>query len=145
MPPELGLHQRLHHCQRVSGIERQAGCSTILRLRSPQENGEEQSQARGEGLKPVESSPLAVIDKLKSLPAGMAESFANSFAKGADSLLAQQEKKLASRQELPLELPIPLVEQTPLLYRTNEKPLQKRQLRRKWTEEKKRDCARQLG
>jgi hypothetical protein len=60
---------------------------------------------------------LAVIDKLKSLLASIVVSFANSFAKGADSLLAQQEKKLASRQELLLELLIPLVEQTPLLYR----------------------------
>jgi hypothetical protein len=47
----------------------------------------------------------------------MAESFADSFAKGADSLLAQQDKKLASRKEFPPMLPEPLVEETPLLYR----------------------------
>jgi hypothetical protein len=69
------------------------------------------------GLQRVEASALAVIDKLQSLPPGMAESFANSFAKGADSLLAQQDKKLASRKEFPPMLPEPLVEETPLLYR----------------------------
>jgi hypothetical protein len=58
-----------------------------------------------------------VIDKLRSLPPEMAESFANTFAKGADSLLAQQEKKLASRKEFPPMLPEPLVEESPLLYR----------------------------
>ena len=47
----------------------------------------------------------------------MAESFADSFAKGADSLLSQQDKKLASRKEFPATLPEPLIEETPLLYR----------------------------
>jgi hypothetical protein len=37
----------------------------------------------------------------------MAESFANSFAKGTDSLLAQQVKQLASRKEFPPMLPAP--------------------------------------
>jgi hypothetical protein len=37
----------------------------------------------------VEESALAVLDKLKSLPPGLKESFANSFAKGAENLLAQ--------------------------------------------------------
>jgi hypothetical protein len=58
-----------------------------------------------------------VIDKLRSLPPEMAESFANTFAKGADSLLAQQDEKLASRKEFPPMLPEPLVEESPLLYR----------------------------
>jgi hypothetical protein len=54
---------------------------------------------------------------IKSLPPGLAESFVHSFAKGADSLLAQQDKKLASRKEFPPTLPEPLAEETPLLYR----------------------------
>jgi hypothetical protein len=92
------------------------------------------------GLQRVEASALAVIDKLRSLPPGMAESFANSFAKGADSLLAQQDKKLASRKEFPLMLPEPLVEETPLLYRKGK--------RRAMTgleiaEERERDASRQ--
>jgi hypothetical protein len=51
----------------------------------------------------------------------MAESFANSFAKGAESLLAQQDKILDSRKEFPLMLLEPLVEETPLLYRKGKK------------------------
>jgi hypothetical protein len=47
----------------------------------------------------------------------MAEPFVNSFTKGADSLLAQQDKKLASKTEFPPILPEPLVEETSLLYR----------------------------
>jgi hypothetical protein len=47
----------------------------------------------------------------------MKESFANSFAKGVESLLAQQEKKLASWEEFPLTLLEPIVEETPLIYR----------------------------
>jgi hypothetical protein len=47
----------------------------------------------------VKASALDVIDKLQSLLPGMAESFANSFAGGADSMLAQQDKKLASMKE----------------------------------------------
>jgi hypothetical protein len=37
----------------------------------------------------AEDSALAVLDKLKSLPPRMAEAFANEFAKGTESLLAQ--------------------------------------------------------
>ena len=48
------------------------------------------------GLQRAEESALAVLDKLKSLPPGLAESVANSFAKGTESLLAVQDKKLAS-------------------------------------------------
>jgi hypothetical protein len=40
------------------------------------------------GLRMAEDSALAVLEKLKSLPPGMAESFAKSFAKGTESLLA---------------------------------------------------------
>jgi hypothetical protein len=47
----------------------------------------------------------------------MAETFANSFAKGTESLLVQQDKQLASRKEFPLTLPTPLIEETPLQYR----------------------------
>jgi hypothetical protein len=47
----------------------------------------------------------------------MAETFANSLAKGTESLLAQQDKQLASRKEFPPTLPEPLIEETPLQYR----------------------------
>jgi hypothetical protein len=69
------------------------------------------------GLQMAEESALAVLDKLKSLPPGMAEAFANSFATGAERLLVQQDKMLESQQEFPTTLPAPLVEETPLLYR----------------------------
>jgi hypothetical protein len=38
-------------------------------------------------LRRVEESALAILEKLKSLPLGIKESFANSFAKGIESLL----------------------------------------------------------
>jgi hypothetical protein len=41
-----------------------------------------------QGLQMAEESALAILDKLKSLPPRMKESFANEFAKGAKSLLA---------------------------------------------------------
>jgi len=44
----------------------------------------------------------------------MAESFANSFAKGTKSLLAQQEKQLVNRKDLPPMLLALLIEETPL-------------------------------
>jgi hypothetical protein len=69
------------------------------------------------GLQRAEAAALSVLGKLKSLPPGMAESFAESFAKGIDSLLVQQNKKLASRKEFPPTLPEPLVEETPLIYK----------------------------
>jgi hypothetical protein len=69
------------------------------------------------GLQLAEESALAILQKLRSLPPGMAESFANSFAKGTESLLAQQEKQLASRKDFPPTLPAPLIEETPLQYR----------------------------
>jgi hypothetical protein len=92
------------------------------------------------GLQLAEESALAVLEKLKSLPPGMAESFANSFAKGTESLLAQQEKQLVSRKDFPLTLPAPLVEETPLQYRKGK--------RRAMTglevaEERERDASRQ--
>jgi hypothetical protein len=58
-----------------------------------------------------------MLDKLKSLPPDMAETFADSFAKGTESLLAQQDKQQASRQEFPPTLPEPLIEETAFLYR----------------------------
>jgi hypothetical protein len=47
----------------------------------------------------------------------MAETFANSFAKGIESLLAQKDMQLASRKEFPPTLLEPLIEETPLQYR----------------------------
>jgi MULE transposase-like protein len=73
------------------------------------------------GLHRAEASALAVLDKLKDLPPGMAEAFADSFTKGTESLLAQQAKKLASRKDFPPVLPEPLKEETPLLYRKGKK------------------------
>jgi len=70
----------------------------------------------------------------------MAETFANSFAKGTESLLVQQDKQLASRKEFPPTLPAPLIEETPLQYRKGK--------RRAMTglevaEERERDASRQ--
>jgi hypothetical protein len=76
---------------------------------------------KARGLHRAEASALAVLDKLKDLPPSMAEAFADSFAKGTESLLAQQAKKLASRKDFPPVLPEPLKEETPLLYRKGEK------------------------
>ncbi|KAN0069187.1 hypothetical protein V8E54_012816 [Elaphomyces granulatus] len=92
------------------------------------------------GVQMVEESALAVLDKLKSLPPGMAEAFANSFATGSNRLLAQQEKILKNRQEFPTTLPAPLVNETSLQY--------KRGKRRAMTgleiaEERERDASRQ--
>ena len=92
------------------------------------------------GLQRAEATALSVLDKIKSLPPGMAESFVDSFAKGADSLLAQQDKKLASRKEFPPTLPESLAKETPLLYRKGK--------RRAMTgleiaEERERDASRQ--
>ena len=92
------------------------------------------------GLQRAEASALTIIDKLRSLPPRMAEPFVNSFTKGANSLLAQQDKKLASKTEFPPMLPEPLVEETPLLYREGK--------RRAMTgleiaEERERDASRQ--
>jgi hypothetical protein len=53
------------------------------------------------GLQMTEESALAVLEKIRALPPGMAESFASSFMKGTASLLAQQDKKLASREQFP--------------------------------------------
>jgi hypothetical protein len=69
------------------------------------------------GQQMAEESALAILDKLKTLPPGMAESFASSFAKGATNLLAQQDQRLVSQEQFPPTLPEPLVEETPLQYR----------------------------
>jgi hypothetical protein len=59
------------------------------------------------GLRMAEDSALAVLEKLKSLPPGMAEPFAKSLAKGTESLLAQQEKQLLYKKDFPPTLPEP--------------------------------------
>jgi hypothetical protein len=88
----------------------------------------------------IDSTMEPVLQKLKSLPPGMAESFANSFAKRTESLLAQPDKQLATRKEFPPTLPAPLIEETPLQYRKGK--------RRTMTglevaEERERDASRQ--
>jgi hypothetical protein len=65
----------------------------------------------------IEESAISIINKLETLSAGMAETFARSFAKGAESLLAKQEKKLVSHMALPPELPAPLVEPVDLHFK----------------------------
>jgi hypothetical protein len=92
------------------------------------------------GVRRVEESAFAVLDKLRSLPPGMAEPFANAFANGAEKLLSHHEEKLANRKQLPLMLPEPLVNETNLQYRKGK--------RRAMTgleiaEEKERDASRQ--
>jgi hypothetical protein len=92
------------------------------------------------GVERVEESAFAVLDKLRSLPPGMAEPFANAFANGAEKLLSHHEEKLANRKQLPLMLPEPLVNETNLQYRKGK--------RRAMTgpeiaEEKERDASRQ--
>ena len=62
-----------------------------------------------------------MLDKLKGLPPSIAKSFADSFAKGVNSLLVQQNMKLASRKEFPLMLPEALIEETPLQFRKGKK------------------------
>jgi len=60
---------------------------------------------------------LSILQRLKSLPPRMAESFAKSFAKGVESLITQQDKQLATRQDFLLMLLEPLIEETPLQYK----------------------------
>ena len=95
---------------------------------------------RARELHRAEASALAVLDKIKNLPPGMAETFVDSFVKGSENLLAQQDKKLASRQEFPPTLPEPLIKETPQLYKKGK--------RRAMTgleivEERERDASRQ--
>jgi hypothetical protein len=92
------------------------------------------------GLQRAETAALAVLDKLKSLPLSMAESFADSFAKGIDSLLVQQNNKLASRKEFPLTLLEALIEETPLQFRKGKK---RAMTGLEIAEEKERDASRQ--
>jgi hypothetical protein len=70
----------------------------------------------------------------------MAETFANSFAKGTESLLAQQDKQLASRKEFPLTLPEPLIKETSLQYRKGKR---RAMTRLEVAEKRKRDASRQ--
>src|SRR5271163_611604 len=93
-------------------------------------------QYAARGLPMAEDSALAILDKLKSPPPGMAE----AFAKGTESLLAQQEKMLASRKEFPATLPAPLVEETPLIYRKGKR---RAMTRLEVAEERDRDASRQ--
>jgi hypothetical protein len=72
----------------------------------------------------------------------MKESFANSFAKGTESLLAQQDKKLASREQFPPPLPEPLVKETPLQYRKGKR---RAMTGLEVTEERERDASQQRG
>ena len=44
----------------------------------------------------AEESALAFLNKLKSLPPGMAEPFVGTFSKGVASPLVQQDAKLAT-------------------------------------------------
>jgi hypothetical protein len=87
---------------------------------------------------------LVVLDKLKSLPSSIAELFADLFAdlfaKGINSLLVQQNKKLASRKEFPLILPELLIKETLLIYKKGKKRvLQEEEIE----EERKQDALQQ--
>jgi hypothetical protein len=53
---------------------------------------------------------LAAIEKLKSLPAAQAETFASSFKKGIERLTSAQDRLLATLVQMPLELLEPLKE-----------------------------------
>ena len=87
----------------------------------------------------VEESALAIFDKLKRLPPGMKESFAKAFAKGAESLLAQQESMLASREAFPATLPEQLVEETPPQFQRGKR---RAMTRLDFAEERARDASR---
>ena len=69
------------------------------------------------GYRGQKNQHLLFLTSSKALPPGLAESFANSFAKGTESLLAVQDKKLASQELLPPALPEPLAKGTNLQYR----------------------------
>jgi hypothetical protein len=92
------------------------------------------------GLRMAEDSALAVLEKLKSLPLEMAESFANSFAKGTESLLAQQDKQLLNRKDFFPTLPELQIEETPLQYRKGKK---RAMTGLEVAEERERDASRQ--
>jgi hypothetical protein len=70
------------------------------------------------GMRRVEESAFAVLDKLRGLPAGP---FANAFANGAEKLLSRHEEKLANGKELPLMLPEPIVNEANLRYKKGKK------------------------
>jgi hypothetical protein len=57
----------------------------------------------------IQEAALAAIEKLRSLPAGQAETFAQSFKKGTDKLTVAQDKLTASLERLPATLLVPLV------------------------------------
>lgn len=91
-------------------------------------------------LQRVKESALAVLEKLRTLLLGMKESFASTFAKGIESLLTQQDKKLASWEQFPLSLPELLVEETPLQYRKRKR---RAMTGLRVAEERERDASRQ--
>ena len=63
---------------------------------------------RGEDI--IQEAALAAIEKLKSLPAAQAETFASSFKKGTEKLTIAQDRLSATLAKMPLELPEPLKE-----------------------------------
>lgn len=92
------------------------------------------------GMRRVEESAFAVLDKLRGLPSGMAEPFANAFANGAEKLLSRHEEKLANGKELPLMLPDPIVNEANLRYKKGKK---RAMTGLEVAEEKERDASRQ--
>jgi hypothetical protein len=83
---------------------------------------------------------FAVLDKIRSLPPGMAEPFANAFANGAEKLLSRHEEKLANGKELRLMLPEPIVDEAGLRYKRGKK---RAMTGLEIAEEKERDASRQ--
>ena len=90
------------------------------------------------GLQQAKAVALAVLDKLKSLPSSIAELFADLFAKGINSFLVQQNKKLASKKEFLLTLPEPLIKETLLIYKKRKK---RAMLRLEIKEEREQDAS----
>lgn len=70
----------------------------------------------------------------------MAESFAASFAKGTENLLAQQSKQLQNKEDFPPTLPPPLIEETSLRFK---KGKQRAMTGLEVAEERERDASRQ--
>jgi hypothetical protein len=68
------------------------------------------------------------VQKLKSLPAGQKEAFANSFVKGATKLVKQQDTLITSRLAIPSTLPDALVKPTVPWARNKKRRLTGREL-----------------
>jgi hypothetical protein len=110
---------------------------------SPQRQTEERYAGdrfanRGEDL--IREAALAAIQKLKSLPAAQAETFASSFKKGTEKLATAQDKMSAALERMPLELPGPLKEGNLRQFPTSRK---RAMTGREAAEEEERDLARQ--